>query len=427
VAITNKFSNLLIFLTGFVGVSLVNGPLAARTVCVRPGGIPGCYATIAGAVASAGRFDTVTVKPGVYAESVALTKSISLIADSGAIIDATGFANGIVVDGLSTPGLADVLVSGFTIQNAKFEGILVVNASAVTISFNHVLNNNKSLTNGTCPGLPSWETNEQVDCGEGIHLLGADHVIVSNNVSEGNSGGILLSDDTGANHDNLVSGNIVRDNLWACGITMASHKADPTVTKSQVPLGVFHNTIYGNSSQRNGLSNNGGAGVGIFGSVLGAKSYGNVVIHNTVTGNGLPGVAMHANVPGQDLSNNMIVGNAISDNGPDFGDAATNGPAGINIFGAGLATGTIVSGNSIQNEEFDIVNNTSSSVQVHLNNLVGGQNGVANLKVGMIVGAGQVDATANWWGCPKGPGAQGCAGAAGPNIVTAPALTAPAP
>jgi hypothetical protein len=352
---------------------------------------------------------------------------MSLIADDGATIDATGLANGILVNGLATPGLSDVLVSGFTIENANFEGILVVNASGVTVSFNHVLNNNKALTNGTCPGLPSWETNEQLDCGEGIHLLGADHVIVSNNISEGNSGGILLSDDTGANHDNLVSSNSVHDNPWACGITMASHPADRTITKSRVPLGVFHNTIYSNSSSRNGLSNGGGAGVGIFGSVPGAKSYGNIVINNTVTANGLPGVAMHAHFPNQDLSNNMIVGNTISDNGPDFGDAATNGPTGINIFGARFVAGTIVAGNSIQNENFDLVNNTSSSVQVHLNNLVGGQTGVANLKVGMIMGAGQVNAIANWWGCPQGPGAQGCAGTAGPNILTVPALTAPPP
>src|SRR5689334_14874488 len=169
VAMRNIFSNWLIFFTGFTGMCLINNPLAARTVCVTPGGGPGCYATIQGAIASVRRFDTVSVKPGVYTESVTITQPISLIADNGATIDATGFANGIVVNGLTARGLTNVLVSGFTVQNANFEGILVVNASAVTISFNHVMNNNKALTNGTCPGLPSWETNEQMDCGEGIH------------------------------------------------------------------------------------------------------------------------------------------------------------------------------------------------------------------------------------------------------------------
>jgi parallel beta-helix repeat protein len=426
-AIKDRFSNQLVFVTGFLGMCLVSLPLAARTVCVCPGGGPGCYGSIAAAMASVDRFDTVRVKPGVYKESVRVSKAISLIADSGAMIDATGLANGIVVDGLSAPGLSDVLVSGFTIQNANFEGILVVNASAVTISSNQVLSNNKALANGTCPGLPSWQTNEQTDCGQGIHLQGADHAIVSNNVSQGNSGGILLSDDTGANHDNLVTGNSVHDNAWASGITLASHKADLTTTKSAVPLGVFHNTISGNSSEGNGLSNGAGAGIGILACVPSAKSYGNVVINNTLTGNGLPGVAMHANGSGQDLSNNMIAGNAISDNGADFGDAATTGPTGINIAAAGPLPGTVIAGNSIQNEQFDVVNNTSSPVQVHLNNLVGSPNGVANLKIGMIIGAGQVDATANWWGCPKGPGVQGCTNTMGPNIVTLPALTAAVP
>jgi hypothetical protein len=129
----------------------------------------------------------------------------------------------------------------------------------------------------------------------------------------------------------------------------------------------------------------------------------------------------------------MIVANTISDNGPDFGDAVTSGAAGINIFGAGSligagpTNGTIVAGNSIQNEEFDVVNNSSSALLVHLNNLLGGQTGLANLKVGYIVGAGVVDATANWWGCSSGPRAQGCSGTTRVNIFPIPALTRPAP
>lgn len=428
-----RSSNLGIFFVGLVGMFAASSPLSARSACVRPGGGPGCYSSISSAIASMVRFETVRVMAGVYKESIVINKPIAVIADDGAIIDATGRPYGFFVNGLTTPGLKDVLISGFTVENANFEGILVANASAVTVSFNHVLNNNKALTNGTCPGLPVWETNEQQDCGEGIHLLGSDHVIVSYNTSEGNSGGILLSDDTGATHDNLVSGNTVRDNPWACGITMASHQAYQPIADSAVPLGVFHNTIYGNSSIRNGLSNGGGAGVGIFGSVSGAKSYGNVVVNNVLTANSLPGVAMHAHVAGQDLSNNMIVANTISDNGPDFGDAVTSGAAGINIFGAGSligagpTNGTIVAGNSIQNEEFDVVNNSSSALLVHLNNLLGGQTGLANLKVGYIVGAGVVDATANWWGCSSGPRAQGCSGTTRVNIFPIPALTSPAP
>jgi hypothetical protein len=38
-----------------------------------------------------------------------------------------------------------------------------------------------------------------------------------------NSGGILLSDDTGARHHNLIIANLVHDNPFDCGITLASH------------------------------------------------------------------------------------------------------------------------------------------------------------------------------------------------------------
>ncbi len=116
-------------------------------------------------------------------------------------------------------------MTSFQIQNANYEGILVTNASQVTIANNQVLKNNISLdiNNGTCPSQPAFETAEGFDCGEGIHLSGVDHSIVSNNLVERNSGGILLSDDTGATHDNLIVGNTVQDNPLDCGITLASH------------------------------------------------------------------------------------------------------------------------------------------------------------------------------------------------------------
>ncbi len=65
-----------------------------------------------------------------------------------------------------------VHISGFTLQNAQYEGVLVANASAVTVSGNTVENNNKNLSDGNCTDLPSIEPGEAQDCGEGIHLMG---------------------------------------------------------------------------------------------------------------------------------------------------------------------------------------------------------------------------------------------------------------
>ena len=318
----------------------------ASTLCVSTTGESGCYTKIQKAVLASHAGDIIDVHSGTYFEGVTITHPLSLVGDS-ATIDATGEGNGIFVDGLAAHGLAGVHISGFTVKNAFLEGILVLNASDVTISSSYVTGNNLALIHGVCTKLPAYETLEISDCGEGIHLQAADHVVVSNNVVQGNSGGILLSDDTGPTHDNLISFNVVSDNAYACGLVLASHPPAP-VSGASTPYGVFHNTVYGNRSQRNGLSNGGGAGAGVFASVPGAKAYGNVIVNNLLTDNGLPGVAMHAHAPDQNMTDNMIVGNVIVNNGADTEDASTPGTAGVNVYSLIPQAGNIISGNSIQ-------------------------------------------------------------------------------
>ena len=203
----------------------------ADTLCVYPGK-SGCFAKIGDAVNAANAGDTIQVAPGTYFEDVIIGKSLSLIGAHRAstIIDAKGQPNGIYIDGLDKPGLSEVVVRGFTIQNANFEGILVTNASSVTISDNRVVSNNLALNVSnpeapTCPGTPNFETNEDLDCGEGIHFSGVDHSTVANSVIMNNSGGILLSDDTGRTDDNLITGNVVQGNPYDCGITLAKYSS----------------------------------------------------------------------------------------------------------------------------------------------------------------------------------------------------------
>jgi hypothetical protein len=372
-----------------------------------------------------GSIDTINVARGIYTEDVTITTPLSLVgAGHGqSIINAVGLSNGIYIDGLDNPGLSKVLVTGFTIENANFEGILVTNASFVTIRDNEVINNDKKLDPSvpSCIGIPDFETNEAFDCGEGIHLSGVDHSIVINNTSKLNSGGILLSDDTGATDHNLIIGNLVQDNPFDCGITLASH-APAAVTGASSPHGVFNNTIAEHESSNNGLAVEGaGAGVGIFDSIPGTRNYGNVVINNLLKNNGLPGVAMHSHTPDQNLNDNLIVGNRISGNGADTEDAATQGPTGINVFGVSPITGTVISGNVIDKEAVDIATNTTATlVAIHVNNLLGGQIGVDNR-----AGSGIVDATQNWWGSPRGPTTGGATTVEGMNVSYTPWLSHP--
>ncbi len=404
----------------------------AAAACVNTTGTGGCYKTIGAAVAAASANDTILVAPGTYQEDVVITKPLSLVG-AGAkrtIIDATGLANGIHVDGYENPGLSHVNVNGFTVENANFQGILVTNASSVNLSSNRVTGNDTHLQPTTepptCPGIEGvlggvFVAGEGFDCGEGIHLSGVTHSIVADNVVQGNAGGILLSDDTGGTHDNVLSGNTVQNNLYDCGITLASHHFDSE--QLDPAFGVYHNTVTGNTSSGNGTATAGeGAGVGLFAAGPGAQTYGNVVIKNVLTGNGLPGVTMHSHAFNQDLNDNLIVGNQISGNGPD-GDSASGAPTGIVVFsddsgGAAPITGTLISKNVFKQEGIDVAVKTPGSVDTHFNNFLDSV-GVSNL------GTGSVDATENWWKCRGGPGAQGCATVAGSDVLTAPWLIWP--
>lgn len=399
----------------------------AATLCVNPGGTSGCSSTISAAVAAAAAGDTIQVAHGTYKEDVVVPKPLSLIGENqeNTVIDATGKSNGIDIDGYDNPGLSDVVVSGFTVENANFSGILAANASAVTISDNEVVDNDKALVVGspdTCPGLPTYfQKGEGLDCGEGIMFSGVDHSTLADNTVTGNSGGMLITDDTGATHDNLIAGNTVqRNSQFDCGITLPSHSGK----------GVYHNVVSANES-----SDNGGPGVGIFAPGPGSMTYGNVIINNRIRGNGQPGVAMHNHaspgvggvpsfLPPPVFNDNVIAGNTISGNGADTADAATNGPTGINIYSVGPMTGTIVVNNDIDQEAIDIevkipAVSPAPQVQIHLNDFTNGNVGVEN------AGTAGLDATQNWWGCPRGPGTDDCASVSGTGVLFVPWLTKP--
>lgn len=423
---------------------------SAATLCVTASAHPGCYSTIQAAVSAASKGDVIRVWPGVYKEEVTIGTSLSLLAaaDDGddTIIDATGLANGIFVDGLDNKGLANVTIAGFTVKNALYEGVLVVSATDVTIRNNRIVHNDKTPavfgSGAACQGQPAFETDESGDCGGGLHLIGVAASVVSGNFITKNNDGILISDETGPSHDNVLTRNVVVDNPAECGIVLASHPPMGSAPPAFAPhYGIYHNTIAENVADRNGVTV-GGAGVGLFSDGQGqGQTSQNVVINNELIGNGIPGVSLHSHVgpafglPDDVMNGNMIIGNYIAGNGADSGDTATDGPAGINISSGQGGThiiGTIITGNTIVDEDEDVAANSGTEVDVHLNNLLGGKIGVANVcaldnGAGSPLCTGSIDATQNFWGCGAGPGHGNCSATSGANVVFNPWLSSPVP
>ncbi len=404
-----------------IAASLLGAPqfASAAMYCVKPGGGGGCKATISAAVAAAASGDTIRVAAGTYKEEVIITKWLAVYGagQKDTIIDATGKSNGIFINGMAAApniGVNDVTISGFTIKNANFEGILAANATGVTIAHNHVTKNNLSLTKTGCPGLPAFETSEGGDCGEGIHLMASDHSVVIGNKADYNSGGILVTDETGPTYANVITENTVEYNGEACGITLASHPAAIVNPVAPMSFGVYQNTVRNNESSYNGLNNGGGAGVGMYAPGPGQVNYGNIAIGNLLVGNGLPGVAMHnhASIPGAPpvvFRDNSVVGNTFRHNGADTGDAATAGSTGINVYSVVPLNGIVITNNVMEDEAIGISFNTPAihypvpQMQAHFNQFEPRSIGISTL------GKATVDGNLNWWGCAQGPDGANCA------------------
>ena len=416
-----------LLVAGAVSLLLLGSPglagratVRAASTCVNPAGSAGCQASIQAAVNAAAAGDTIAVAAGTYSESVTISKPLALqgAGASSTIVDATGADHAFLIHDAT-----GVLLSGFTAQNAKLEGILVDNASQVTVSGNFVRKNDlgwqapsdpKAMA--TCPGAAPFD---QDDCGEGVHIRGVTDSTIADNTVANNVGGILVTDETGPTHDNWIVGNVVQDNDRDCGITLASHPAGLTPPAGPPPAG---NGIYNNTIEDNTVTHNGAAGVGIFTPTPGTMAYDNIVIGNTLTNNGLPGVALHSHAPGQNLNGNVIMYNTISGNGGD--DDAGAEPTGILIFSdakghAAPIDATVIAHNRISGETNGIwVGTTATNVSAHFNDLAGNAMGMNN------AGTGTVDGGWNYWGCPGGTGTPGCVPTTG-TVMTAGWLPSP--
>ena len=326
------------------------------------------FHSVTSAAATARQGGTVVVCTGRYNQDVQiLTKRVIVRGQPGTVIDASGKINGVLVR------VSGSTVSGLTVVNATGEGILVESANHVTIEQNVVTHNDLGgQPNPVKTSYPECQAQGGIpgDCGEGIHLMGSSFSTVRENVSIGNTGGILLSDETGPTAHNRIADNIVASNLYDCGITVVGHnpKAAPGGKPAPKTAGVYANVVTGNQISGNGIKG-GGAGVVLATGLPGGAVYDNTVSGNTINGNGMSGVTVHSHVPGQDLNGNVITDNQIGMNNlngdSDFAPHVDKQTTGV-LVGTVKPLSITVSGNLIVSDHFGIW--TTGPVALHQRN-----------------------------------------------------------
>ena len=337
------------------------------------------YHQINPAIVAASNGDTVMVCAGTYTGSTTIktgapqqptittgaeiNKSIRLVGEPGATINATNLDNGVTFFVAS-----GATVKGMTVTGALGEGILALLSNHVAAWDNVVEHNDNG---GSTSGWFECQANGEVpgDCGEGIHLLSSIESNVIGNTVEFNSGGILLSDDLGPNDHNTVDANLVEDNESDCGITVVGHsssavnsKGVPTPTKG----GVFDNVIHNNVVISNGTTGDGG-GILFASGAQGGGSYNNTATDNEIAGNGLSGITVHQHAPLSDVSGDIFAGNWIGtndiDGDPGTGDSVTTGVL-VDNGGTGKTIKVTVKNNEIARDTYGIYDDAPGLTQM---------------------------------------------------------------
>ncbi len=311
--------------------------------------------TISHAVSVAPGGATVVVRHGTYAEDVIVQAKLHLVGSGRPVINAAGKLNGVVLAG---PGSVGSSVRGFVIENATQEGVVALNTSWVVIRGNLVMHNDQGMFSSNPTGECAAVGQIPGDCGEGIHLMTVAHSRVIGNQVTGNSGGILMTDEFGPTHANLVGWNRIWQNQFDCGITVPGHSPN-AVSSTGVPqpamAGVYGNWIVHNTVNHNGLKGE-GAGILIAAAQPGSGSYNNVIAWNTAVGNSLAGVVVHSHTPNQDVNGNLVIGNRLSHNNVNGDpDAGLHRTADVLVFSAvSPIQGTVVRGNWLSDAAFGI-------------------------------------------------------------------------
>ena len=277
----------------------------------------------------------------------------AVVATSGQRITGSVSASGYDVGIYIGPGVHDVKVNGANVSGANDQGILVQDASSVVIENSTIEDNAIAVYTGLTEA-------------KGIVLAGSRNCLVRNNTLTGNGdGGISVLDDGSrlifaptpvttsptAGTGNVITGNLIQDNLGGCGIVLSAKNPGG---------GVSHNVVSSNTV----LGFNPAAGdflPGVGGIIVAGGVYGpvnledNVILNNVVTGGFVPGISLHAFGPGV-ITGTKLIGNKLTNNG-GAGDGLSNDSTGMEIFavpGVGTISGTQVLTDTVSNDTYGV-------------------------------------------------------------------------
>jgi parallel beta-helix repeat protein len=330
---------------------------AAILVCVACGIVPAnadivpVSSTIQAAVDAAEPGDIIIVPPGTYHESVRVLKdNITIVGPEKAIIDATGFVNGIHVgadvfvpsENPVCPAIAvhNFTVTGLTVRNAASNGIFLSGVDGYVIARGKYINNGDYATYPSCSNNGHIVFNYAKGGSDTCLYIGNDvSVSVSRNRASGCTVGIQI-----VNSSNfLVSSNIVTGN--ATGILAIVDPLNPRIETSD---GLIEkNTVTNNNLPNTSTEGDIGripSGTGI----LNVATDRLTIRENTVTGNHTLGVAITANPLAAedkrinpDPNGNRVLLNTVVNNGTQ---PAPTLP-GADLFYDGSGQGNCFSGN----------------------------------------------------------------------------------
>ena len=306
---------------------------SAGTSCADAG-----YRTIASALKRAVDGDTVVVCDGTYPEHVTVSRAVTLQGDGNAVIDATSFNVAVRITG------DGATVTGLTITNATGQGIFATNVADITITDNVVEHNDLGV-GGKSTYLYCTTKNFVPDCGEGVHLSGVSDSRVEGNTIRDNSGGILVSDELGPTHDNVIT----REHRRRQRPQLRHHHRRPpegrgrrqrhAAPEGRRRLRQHDHEQRGDQQRDHGHRRRDPARE----PKAGMAAYRNTFSGNTVSQNGLAGITINENTVGQYLDGNVITANVVGTNNLLQSATAGNGATtGISVYVADGARDVLV-------------------------------------------------------------------------------------